>query len=550
MLVLSGALIALVCLIPPVYLVIRAAGSWDSALDVILSRAAIRVTWNTISLAGAVTFFAAAISLPLAWLVERSDLPGRRVIGVLAALPLAIPSYVGAMAFITAFSPKGLVQGWLEPLGVDRLPSIYGLPGAIVVLTLFTYPYLYLILRPALAAADPRIEEMSRTFGYGRWVTFRRVVLPSLRPALASGGLLVALYVMSDFGAPTLMRFSSFTRVIFTRYTTSFDRSAAAAFALILVALALAVVAFEVWVRSKRRLDAIRDAGRPAPVVALGAWRWPAYAFVAVILTLALVLPLGVLVYWFVRGLETGVAFRGLSGLIADSVTAAGLAAVASVVVGLPVALLAVRHRGWFSRAVEVASYTGYALPGLVVALALVFAAVRFSWLYQTLPLLVIAYVLLFLPQATGAMRVSLERIRPSMEEAARGLGQPPWKVMTTITLPLAGRGMLAGAALVFLTTMKELPATLILSPAGFHTLASRTWNASTEARYGEAAGPALLLVGISAVALLAFRMGTAPGSRGAREATAAVAPVAMASAESSAPAAANAQAVRPSNRD
>lgn len=550
-LVLSGILIALVCLIPPVYLLIRAAGSWDSALDTILSRAALRVTWNTISLAGAVTFFAAAISLPLAWLVERSDLPGRRVIGVLAALPLAIPSYVGAMAFITAFSPKGLVQGWLEPLGVDRMPSIYGFPGAIVVLTLFTYPYLYLILRPALAAADPRIEEMSRTFGYGRRVTFRRVVLPSLKPALASGGLLVALYVMSDFGAPTLMRFSSFTRVIFTRYTTSFDRSAAAALALILVALALAVVAFEVWVRSKRRLDAIRDAGRPAPVVPLGWWRWPAYAFVAAILSLALVLPLGVLIYWFVRGLENGVAFRGIGGLITDSMTAASLAAVASVIVGLPVALLSVRHRGWFSRAVEVASYTGYALPGLVVALALVFAAVRFSWLYQTLPLLVIAYVLLFLPQATGAMRVSLDRIRPSMEEAARGLGQPPWRVMTSITLPLAGRGMLAGAALVFLTTMKELPATLILSPAGFHTLASRTWNASTEARYGEAAGPALLLVGISAIALLAFRMGTAQGSRGTREATAAVAPVVgVEAAESLAPAAANARAVRPSDRD
>ena len=507
LLIASGIVVALVCLVPPFYLLVRAADSWDNAMETM--RSALRVTWNTISLAGAVTLLRVAISLPLAGLVERSDLPGRRLIGVLAALPLAIPSYVGAMAFITAFSPRGLVQGWLEPLGVERLPSIYGLPGAVVVLTLFTYPYIYLTLRPALAASDPRVEELSRTFGYSRWVTFRRVVLPSLRPAITSGGLLVALYVMSDFGAPTLMRFSSFTRVIFTRYTTSFDRSAAAAFALILVALALTVVAIEVWARSKRRLDAIRDAGRPAPVVALGAWKWPAYAFVGAVLSLALVLPIGVLLYWLSRGLETGVAFRGVGALMADSVTASSLAAGGAVVAALPVALLATRHRGWFSRTVEVASYTGYALPGLVVALALVFAAVRISWLYQTLPLLVIAYVLLFLPQATGAMRVSLERIRPSMEEAARGLGQPPWRVMATITLPLAGRGMLAGAALVFLTTMKELPATLILSPAGFHTLASRTWNASTEARYAEAAGPALLLVAISMVALFAFRLGT-----------------------------------------
>lgn len=515
---LSGALIAALCLIPPAYLVIRAAGSWDTALDTMLSGAALQTTVDTLVLAGLVTASAIAIALPLAWLVERSDLPGRRAVGVLAALPLAIPSYVGAMAFIAAFGPRGLVQQWLEPLGVDRLPSIYGLPGAVLVLTLFTYPYLFLTLRPALAAADPRIEELSRTFGYSRWTTFRRVVMPSLRPALTSGSLLVALYVLSDFGAPTLMRFSSFTQVIFARYTTAFDRSTAAALALLLVALALAVVALEVWARSHRRLDAIRDAGRPAAIVPLGHWRWPAYAFVAAVLTLALALPLAVLGYWLVRGLEQGVAFQDAGSLIGDSVTAAALAAGAAVIAGLPVALLSVRYRGWFSRGVEIASFTGYALPGLVVALALVFAAVRISWLYQTLPLLVLAYVLLFLPQATSAMRVSLERIRPSMEEAARGLGQSPFRVLTTITLPLAGRGMLAGAALVFLTTMKELPATLILSPTGFHTLASRTWSASSEARFGEAAGPALLLVAISAVALVAFRLGTARTPRTARE--------------------------------
>ncbi len=509
LLVVCGALVALLCLIPPAYLVVRAAGSWGAAAETILSPATMQVTVRTVLLAATVTAASVAISLPMAWLVERSDLPGRRALGILTALPLAIPSYVGAMAFIAAFGPRGLVQGWLEPLGVERLPSIYGFPGAAVVLTLFTYPYLYLLLRPALAAADPRVEELSRTFGFGGWTTFRRVVLPSLRPAIASGSLLVALYVLSDFGAPTLMRFSSFTRVIYIRYTSTFDRSTAAALALVLVALALAVVALEVWARSKRRLDAIRDAGRrPAPV-ALGRWRWPAYGFAAAVLLPALVLPLGVLGYWFARGLEQGVALRGAPSLIADSVTAAGLAAAAAVVVGLPVAILSVRYRSWFSRGVEVASFTGYALPGLVVALALVFAAVRISWLYQTLPLLVLAYVLLFLPQATGAMRVSLERVRPSMEEAARGLGRRPWQVLATITLPLAGRGMLAGAALVFLTTMKELPATLILSPTGFHTLAARTWSASSEARFGEAAGPALILVGLSAVALVAFRLGS-----------------------------------------
>ncbi|MEX2032657.1 MAG: iron ABC transporter permease [Dehalococcoidia bacterium] len=509
LLVVSGLAIGLLCLVPPVYLVIRAAGSWETAREAIWSTSALQITLRTIGLAATVTAAAIALSLPLAWLVERSDLPGRRAVGVLAALPLAIPSYVGAMAMIAALGPRGIVQSWLEPLGVERLPSIYGFGGAALVLTLFTYPYLFLTLRPALAAADPRIEELSRTFGYNARTTFRRVVLPALRPALTSGSLLVALYVLSDFGAPSLMRFSSFTRVIYIRYTTTFDRSTAAALALLLVALALAVVSLEVWSRSNRRLDAIRDAGRPPRPVPLGGWRWPAYAFIAAVLGLALVLPLGVLAYWLMKGLQAGVATRHTASLVTDSVTASGLAAGAAVVAALPIAILSVRHRGWFSRTVEVASYTGYALPGLVVALALVFASVSVGWLYQTMPLLVLAYVLLFLPQATAAMRVSLERIRPSMEEAARGLGRRPWQVLASITLPLAGRGMLAGAALVFLTTMKELPATLILSPAGFQTLAVRTWSASSEARYGEAAGPALLLVGISAVALVAFRLGT-----------------------------------------
>ena len=514
LLLLCGVLITLFCLVPPLYIVVRAARSWDTAFATMTSGSAMQAGVNTVLLAFTVTVASALVALPLAWLVERTDLTGRRVIGVLGALPLAIPSYVGAMAFIAAFGPRGLVQSWLEPLGVDRLPSIYGFTGAAIVMTLFTYPYLYLTLRPALAAADPRIEELSQTFGFGRWVTFRRVILPGLRPALASGSLLVALYVLSDFGAPTLLRFSSFTRVIYVRYTSTFDRSTAAALAILLITLALAVVTLEMWVRSKRRLDAIRDAGRPAAPVRLGPWRWPAYLFVGVLLTLALFLPLGVLAYWLMLGLRAGVAFRGISGLVVDSVTASALAAAAAVVVGLPVALLSVRHRGWFSRIVEVASYTGYALPGLVVALAFVFASVRVSWLYQTLPLLVMAYVLLFLPQATSAMRVSLDRIRPSMEEAARGLGQPPWRVLATITVPLAVRGMLAGAALVFLTTIKELPATLILSPAGFHTLALRVWNSSTEARYGETAGPALILVGISALALVAFRLGSGDRQR------------------------------------
>lgn len=509
-LVLAGLIVGGASLVPPIYLVVRALESAGSAVDVLTAASTRSLLLRSLLFAAAVTAGATAIALPMAWLVERSDLAGRRVIGILAALPLAVPSYVGALTFISAFGPRGLVQGWLEPLGVERLPSIYGFFGATLALTMFTYPYLFLTLRPALATLDPRLEEMSRTFGYGRWFTFTRIVLPQVRPALFSGGLLVALYALSDFGTPALMRFDSFTRVIFIRYQSAFDRGNAATLALLLAVLALAVVAAEVFGRSRRRADGVRDAGRPPVPVALGRWRWPAYAFVAAIVGLALVLPIAVLLHWIQRGIAAGVAFRGMGDVILDSVLVAALAAAIAAAAALPVAILGVRHRGhWFSRGVEVLSYTGYALPGLVVGLALVFTAIRVSWLYQSVTILVLAYVMLFLPQATNATRVALLRVRPSMEEAARGLGRRPGGVLRTITIPLAGRGVLAGAALVFLTTIKELPATLILAPPGFQTLATRVWSASSDVRYAEAALPALMLVGISLVALVVLNYGS-----------------------------------------
>jgi iron(III) transport system permease protein len=208
------------------------------------------------------------------------------------------------------------------------------------------------------------------------------------------------------------------------------------------------------------------------------------------------------------------VALRGIGSAAGGSLTAAGLAAIVAAAMALPVAVLSVRYRGQaFSRIVEALSYTGYALPGLVVALALVFAGIRLGMLYQSLALLVLAYVLLFLPQAIGATRVGLLQVRPSMEEAARGMGRRPWQVMTTVTLPLAARGVFAGAALVFLTTMKELPATLILAPTGFRTLATRVWTTTSDARFAEAALPALVLILISAVAVGLLQYGLRAGA-------------------------------------
>ena len=508
---LPALLVGALCAAPPAYLLVRAGQSPAAAWEAIAAGSTLGLTLRTLALAAAATALAAAIALPLAWLTTRTDLPGRRLVAILGALPLAAPSYIAAMLAVSAFGPRGLLQDALEPLGVERLPSIYGFPGAAAVLALFTYPYLLLTLRPALLGLDPRIEESSRGLGCGRWTTFRRAVLPQLRPALAAGGLLVALYAISDFGAVSLLRYDTLTRALFVRYQAGFDFAGASALALLLIGLAFALVACELRLRGERRYHAASRGGqRPPAPVPLGRWRWPALAFVGVLLALALALPAALLSYWLVRGLAAGEALGGVAGPALDSLTASGLAALAAAACALPIAVLSARHARWpLTRPLEALSHAGFALPGLVVALALVFAALHggplAGRLYQSLALLVAACALLFLPQALGPARAALLQVSPSMEEAARGLGRRPWRVLATVTLPLAGRGVAAGMALVFLTTMKELPATLILSPIGFEPLAVRVWSAASEAFFARAALPALLLIALSALPLAAL---------------------------------------------
>ena len=500
---LVAAVVAGAALLPALYLVIRAYQDIDLARDILTSGRALRTTRDTLVLAGCTAATATAIAVPIAWLTARTDLPGARIWSVLLALPLAIPSYVGAFALVSALGPRGIVQGWLEPFGVERLPEIYGFVGAWLALTLFTFPYVLLPARAALLGIDRSIEEASRGLGKGPVETFFRVIVPQIRPAVAAGALLVALYTLSDFGAVSILRFDSLSRVIYIQYTATFDRSAAATYALILVALAIAVVALESVTRGRARYHVAVSRGRPT-VARLGRWRWPALAYCSLVLLCALILPLAVIAYWLVRGLAAGEALAPVWEAGWNSAMASGLAASLAVAASLPVAYLAARRSGWSAGVVEKLAYSGYALPGITVALALVFLAANYApWIYQTLALLIFAYGVRFLPQAIGSCRSSFLQINPQSEEAARSLGKSSTRVFLRITLPQLVPGMSAAGALVFLTAMKELPATLLLSPIGFDTLAVQVWSASSEAFFARAALPALILVALSSIPMV-----------------------------------------------
>ena len=494
-------------LLPMVYLAIRALGSGSELWGLLLRVRTAVVLGRSVALAAAVTAASLTLAVPLAWLTIRADLPFRRFFSVLTMLPLVVPSYVGGFAFVAVLGPTGMLSQWLRPLGVERLPDISGFFGSWLVLTLFTYPYALLNIRASLGGMDPALEEASRSLGHGPMRTFLRVTLPQLRPALAAGALLVALYALSDFGAVSLMRFDSFTRVIYTQYHGSFDRTLAAGLALLLVALTLLILSLESVTRGGARYYRTTfGAARPQSPVSLGRWRWPALSFMGLVLFLALGVPLLVLLYWLAQGIANGEPVRLVWGAAFNAVYASGLAAVVAAAASLPVAFLAVRFPGRFASLVERSTYSGFALPGIVMALALVFFGVRFvPFLYQTLAMLVVAYVVRFLPEAVGTTKASLLQVSPSLEEAARSLGAGGTRALVSVTWPLIRPGVMAGAILVFLTAMKELPATLILSPTGFDTLATRTWSATSAGLFARAAVPALLLILVSSLPLALF---------------------------------------------
>ncbi|MCU0258476.1 MAG: ABC transporter permease subunit, partial [Solirubrobacteraceae bacterium] len=298
----AAGLVALACAIPLGYLLVVVLDEPRTAWEAIWRPETLALLGRSTAMALAVGVGATALAVPLAWLTARTDLPGRRMWTVLSALPLVIPSYIGAYLLVSALGPRGELQGILAPLGIEELPSIYGFAGAWLVLTLFTYPLVLLPVRAALVRLDPALEDAARGMGRSNWAVARSVVWPQLVPAVGAGALLAALYALSDFGAVSILRFDSFTRVIYQSYRASFDRTGAAALAALLVVVMAGLLLAEARVRRGRSYHrSAPGAARGARIVALGRWRWPALGFCTAVALVAFVLPVAMLVYWSVQ---------------------------------------------------------------------------------------------------------------------------------------------------------------------------------------------------------------------------------------------------------
>lgn len=510
----AAGLVALFVSIPMLYIFIRAIGGGADVWTRLLQTRLWGLLANTLVLTFAVTAGTSILGVGMAWLTERTDMPGRKIFRWLLALPLAIPAYIGAIVHLALLRPRGgyipQFLDWLLGHPVST-PSPLGLVGASFILTLFLYPYVYLLSGAAFRSLHAALDEASHLFGRNNWQTLWGVTLPALRPGLTAGALLVTLDILAEYGTVALLRYETFSSAIFVQLSGRYDRSAASVLSGVLVLMAFFALWGELRMEGKAQHTQLDSSWRHAPPIALGSWRIPAFLLVCGVCFASLIVPVTVLAVWSIQAFSDPELLRSVmqsgSRTIFDfalnSLWSAGLAALLAVTLSIPVALLGRRHPGKVSRIISRLCQTGYALPGVVVALSLVLVVNRaFPFLYGTAFVVVIAYILRHMPQAVRASEAALTQISPSMEEAARSLGRTSTQTFLQVTLPLILPGLLAGGALVFLTSLKELPATLLLRPAGFDTLAVRVWIWAEEGFYIQAAPAALLLILTSIIPL------------------------------------------------
>lgn len=496
--VLLGALLtAAVATIPFWYLLIRAIDAgWDRVAAILTRPGFLESLLSSAALALTTGVLAVVIGTAAAWLVGRTTLPGRRGWTVVLVLPLAVPSYVAAYAWISLF------------------PGMRGFWAAVLVMTLATLPYVVLPVLAALRQGEAAVEEVASSLGAGPWQVFRTVTLPAVWPAAAAGGLLVMLYTLAEFGTVAIFRVDALTRDIYLSFAAAFDRTTAVVQSLALVGLALVLVLAERRVRGTAQRWRIGTAA-PRPVRPIQLPRWGSTGGLLGLLALAvlgLVVPAVALSVRLVAGMRGGLDLAEVGGAAAATAGVALLGAAVALLLALPVAILSARFPGARTRLVELASFSGHALPGVVVGLALVFLTLAvLPGLYQTIATLGLAYAVLFLPKAIGSSRAAIAAVPPGLEQVARSQGRSAGAAFRSVTGRIAAPGIAAGGLLVMVTAMKELPATLMLRPTGFDTLATELWTRTDVGAYGAAAPYALALVLVATVPALLLARGVVP---------------------------------------
>jgi iron(III) transport system permease protein len=368
-------------------------------------------------------------------------------------------------------------------------------------MTLAVYPLVYLPVAASLRSADPSLEEVARSLGLGRVKTFARVTLGQARNAILGGCVLVALVILAEYGAFEILAYRTFTTEIFTEFQ-GFAVPTACALSLVLVALGIVVLGGDFFAGGRSRLARTGPlAQRTAHRHQLGRARIPVLAAFAALVGLALGVPVGSSVYWIFEGGAQSITGVSLFSAGWHTSLYSGIAAALATLMALPMALLALRHGNRVGRVLERSTYLVLAIPGVVIAFALSYFSERYAngFAYQSAPMLIVAYAILFFPLALVGVRASVAYAPVSLEEVARSLGLRRYAVMVRVTLPIVGPGLAAAFCLVFLAAVTELTATLLLVPTGVQTLATQFWAYQQNLSYGQAAPFALVMILVAA---------------------------------------------------
>ncbi|WP_202844010.1 ABC transporter permease [Luteimonas saliphila] len=526
---LAIAAIALLPLLALAWTAAEGSDAWPHIVANVLPQAARNTLWLLLG----VGVLAVAIGTGAAWLVTAYDFPGRAVMAWALLLPLAVPTYIVAYAYLDLLHPLGPVQGAIRGvLGYEgprefRLPDIRGLPGCIVLLGLVLYPYVYITTRAMFMTQAAGLLEAARTLGAGRAALLWRVALPLARPAIAVGAALALLETLGDIGASEFLGVQTLTVSVYTTWVTRSDLPGAAQIALSMLVVVIAVIALE---RFGRRRAGYASAMRPRPMQPQplrGVAGWVALALVALPVALGFVAPATHLAIesWLRIADGAGVSpmlWRSTWNTLRVALLATAATLGAGLVLAWALRLAQARRRTRLASAALRVGGLGYAVPGTVLAIGLLAPLAWFDdganvlmraagleprmLLMGSLGALVLAYVLRFLVIAAGGIEAGFSRIAPSLDQAARGLGAAPGTVLGRVHLPLLRPAIAAAALLVFVDAMKELPATLLLRPLNFETLATWLYADAARGAYEEGAVAALLIVlaGLLPVILLA----------------------------------------------
>lgn len=516
------ALITLPALLPIVAISIGAFNADDALLAHMRDYVLPRVTLNTLLLTLGVTVLASALGTALAWLVAIYEFPGRRIFSWALLLPMAVPGYVMAFVFIGLFEYAGPIQTALRNTfgTAAQLPAIRSRGGVMLVMTLTLYPYVYLIARNAFLTQGRQALEVGQSLGLSKWRAFWRVALPLARPWVAGAALLVAMETLADFGTVAAFNYDTFTTAIYQAWFSLFSIQSAMQLACLLVLFALALLLAEQALRGRARYHS--SASRPAPRIATAGWAaWAACSACAGVFALAFLLPFIQLLIWASASLAVELDTSYVDAITNSLLLASG-AALLITAFGVLLSYARRLRSDWPSRALARIATMGYALPGPVLAVGLFVPLAAFSnqlttWLpasfgtitlQSTLLTLMLAYAARFLAVAHTPVQANMQRITPSLDDAASGMGLTGLHVLTRLHLPLLKGGLFTAATLVFVDVMKEMPITLMTRPYGWDTLAVQIYELTAEGRWQRAALPGvmLVLVGLVPVALLTLR--------------------------------------------